>query len=128
MPRLGNTRKFHTLVQCALRGGGLAAKPGRAHGMRGRAVRSAGNQRRQYSPCEVPQPPAQIIQLMRLEHPDPLLYRDGCGAVARTAIDASQWMGLQPALAEVMDVLTQGNHHWARTELRAISQLDWRTC
>jgi hypothetical protein len=128
MRRVENARNIDTLVQCALAGGGLAAKPRRADGMRGRAARPAGSQRQQNNPCEVLQRLAQIIQLMRLDHADAHLYRDGCDILAREAIDASKWTGLQPALAQVMGLVGQGDYHCALTELRAISQPEWHTC
>ncbi len=128
MQRVENTRHIDTVVQCTLAGGGRAAKPRREDGMRDRAVRPAGSRRQQNKPCEILQRLAQIIQLMRLDHADAHLYRDGCDVLVLEAIDASKWSGLRPALAQVMSLVGQGDYHCALTELRAISQPEWHTC
>jgi hypothetical protein len=71
---------------------------------------------------------AQTIQLMRIEHADAHLYRDGCEALARQAVDGSNWTGLEAALEHVMRLVEHGDYHRALSELRTISQPDWRAC
>jgi hypothetical protein len=127
MQQVENTRKIDTLVQRAL-AGAIAAKPGRNAGTHGRTARPAGARRPRSSPCEILQRLAQVIQLMRLDHADAHLYRDGCDVLAEDAVDASKWSGLRPALAQIMNLVGQGDYHCALMELRAISQPEWHTC
>jgi hypothetical protein len=128
MQQVENTRKIDSLVQRALAGGGVTAKPGRDGGTQSRTARPAGSKRLQNNPCEVLQRLAQVIQLMRLDHADAHLYRDGCDVLVQDAVDASKWSGLPPALAQIMSLVGQGDYHCALMELRAISQPEWHTC
>ncbi|MGE0119178.1 MAG: hypothetical protein AB7S71_06845 [Dongiaceae bacterium] len=81
-----------------------------------------------HSPCEILEKLARTIQLMRLGHGDAHLYRNGCDALVQQAIGASKWMGLPPALTQIMRYVEQGDYHWALMELRTISQPEWHTC
>jgi Flagellar protein FlbT len=128
MQQVENTRKIDSLVQRALAGGGVTAKPSRAGGTQCRTARPVGSKRPQNNPCEVLQRLAQVIQLMRLDHADAHLYRDGCDVLVQDAVEASKWSGLPPALAQIMSLVGQGDYHCALMELRAISQPEWHTC
>ena len=128
MQQVENTRKIDNLVQRALAGGAIAAKPGRDGGSHGRAARPAGGRRPSGDPCEILQRLAQVIQLMRLDHADAHFYRDGCDVLVQDAVDASKWSGLPRALAQIMRLVGQGDYHCALMELRAISQPEWHTC
>ncbi len=128
MQQVENTRKVDNLVQRALASGGIAAKPGRDVGTRNHSARPAGSRRSRSNPCEILQRLAQVIQLMRLDHADAHLYRDGCDVLVQDAVDASKWSGLRPALAQIMSLVGQGDYHCALMELRAISQPEWHTC
>lgn len=128
MQQVQNARKIDSLVQRALAGGGVIAKPGRDNGTHGRPARPAGSRRSPNNPCEILQRLAQVIQLMRLDHADAHLYRDGCEVLVQDAVDASKWSGLRPALAQIMSLVGQGDYHCALMELRAISQPEWHTC
>jgi len=127
MQQLENTRKIDILVQRAL-AGGVVAKPGRDGGSHGRTVRPVGARPLESNPCEILQRLAQVIQLMRLDHADAHLYRDGCDVLVQDAVGASKWSGLPPALAQIMNLVGQGDYHCALMELRAISQPEWHTC
>jgi len=126
MQQVGNTRKIESLVQRALAGGSVAPKSGHAGEPYSRPARPAGGV--QNSPSEILQRLAQVIQLMRLDHADAHIYRDGCDILAQDAVDASKWTGLGPALAQIMSLVERGDYHCALTELRAISQPEWHTC
>jgi hypothetical protein len=128
MQQLENTRKIDNLVQRALAGGGIAAKPGREGGSHGRAARPASGRRPSGDPCEILQRLAKVIQLMRLDHADAHFYRDGCVVLVQDAVDASKWSGLPRALAQILNLVEQADYHCALTELRAISQPEWHTC
>src|SRR5580765_3713638 len=128
MQQLENTRKIDNLVQRALAGGGIAAKPGREGGSHGRAARPASGRRPSGDPCEILQRLAKVIQLMRLDHADAHFYRDGCVVLVQDAVDASKWSGLPRALAQIPNLVEQADYHCALTELRAISQPEWHTC
>jgi hypothetical protein len=128
MQQVENTRKIENLVQRALVGGGVAAKPNRDDGAYGRTMRPADDRHLQNSPSEILQRLAQVIQLMRLDHADAHIYRDGCDILAQDAVDASKWSGLRPALTQIMGLVEQGDYHCALMELRAISQPEWHTC
>ena len=80
------------------------------------------------SPCEILDKLARTIQLMRLDHGDAHLYRNGCDTLVQQAIGTSKWMGLPPALTQIMRYVEQGDYHWALMELRTISQPEWHTC
>ena len=108
MQQVENTRKIDSLVQRALAGGGVAAKPGRDGGTQGRTARPAGSRRLQSNPCEILQRLAQVIQLMRLDHADAHFYRDGCDVLVQDAVDASKWSGLPRALAQIMNLVGAG--------------------
>lgn len=71
---------------------------------------------------------ARTIQLMRLDHADAHLYRDGCDALVEQAIDGVDGSGLQPALAQVMNLVKQGDYHWALRELRMLVQQGGHAC
>jgi|SRR5215468_692860 len=124
MQQVENARKIDNLVQRALAGASGAPKPSRD----GRTVRPAVGPRPQNSPSEILQRLAHVIQLMRLDHADAHIYREGCDILAQEAVDASKWTGLRPALAQIMNLVGQGDYHCALTELRAISQPEWHTC
>jgi hypothetical protein len=126
MQQVENTRKIESLVQRALAGGSVAPKPGRAGTPYGRTTRPAGGL--QNSPSEILHRLAQVIQLMRLDHADAHIYRDGCDILVRDAVDASKWTGLRPALTQIMSMVERGDYHCALMELRAISQPEWHTC
>jgi hypothetical protein len=128
MQQVENSRKIDSLVQRALVAGGVIAKPGRDGGAQSRTARPVAGRRQQNNPCEILQRLAQVIQLMRLDHSDAHIYRDGCDALVRDAVDASKWSGLRPALAQIMSLVGQGDYHCALMELRAISQPEWHTC
>ena len=128
MQQVQNSRKIDSLIERALAGGGVAVKPGRDGGTRSRTARPAGGRRLQNNPCEILQRLAQVVQLMRLDHADAHFYRDGCDVLVQEAIDASKWSGLRPALAQIMNLVGQGDYHCALMELRAISQPEWHTC
>jgi hypothetical protein len=55
-------------------------------------------------------------------------YSDGCAVLVQDAVDASKWSGLPRALAQILNLVEQGDYHCALTELRAISQPEWHTC
>src|SRR5919108_2149805 len=97
-----NTRNIDSLTERALAGRGIAAE-------------GTGDVLRRL---------ARTIQLMRLEHTDAHLYRDGCDALVEQAIDRSKWSGLRPALAQIMSRVEQGDYHCALRELRTIAQPD----
>lgn len=126
MQQVENTRKIDSLVQRALTGGG--AKAARDGGTPGRTVRPAAGRPPQNSPSEILQRLAQVIQLMRLDHADAHIYREGCDILAQEAVDASKWSGLRPALTQIMNLVGQGDYHCALMELRAVSQPEWHTC
>ena len=128
MQQLENTRKIDNLVQRALAGGGIAAKPVRDGGSHGRAARPSGGRRPSGDPCEILQRLAKVIQLMRLDHADAHFYRDGCAVLVQDAVEASKWSGLPRALAQILNLVEQADYHCALTELRAISQPEWHTC
>jgi hypothetical protein len=123
MQQVENTRKIESLVQRALAGASVAPKTGSAGAPYSR--RAGGPQN---SPSEILQRLAQVIQLMRLDHADAHIYRDGCDILVRDAVDASKWTGLRPALTQIMGLVERGDYHCALTELRAISQPEWHTC
>src|SRR5262245_15077070 len=125
MQQVQNTRKIDSLVQRALTGAG--AKPGR-DGAHGRTARLPAARPPQNSPSEILQRLAQVIQLMRLDHADAHIYREGCDILAQEAVDASKWSGLRPALTQIMNLVGQGDYHCALMELRAVSQPEWHTC
>jgi hypothetical protein len=127
MQQVENTRKIDILVQRAL-AGGIAAMPGRDAATQGRTARPAGGRRLRSNPSEILQRLAQVVQLMRLDHADAHLYRDGCDVLVEDAVDASKWSGLRPALTQIMKLVGQGDYHCALMELRAISQPEWHTC
>jgi hypothetical protein len=125
MQQIENTRKIDSLVERALAGRVAGAKQAGSAGTMNRPHRShtvAG------STCDMLQRLAQTIQLMRLEHTDAHLYRDGCDALVEQAVGGSKWSGLRPALAQIMGLVEQGDYHWALRELRTISQPEWHTC
>src|SRR5262245_63753470 len=126
MQQVENARKIDSLIQRALAGGSVSAKP--ALGATARSARPVSDRRRQDSGCEILQRLAEVIQLMRLDHADAHLYRDGCDALVQDAVDASKWSGLRPALTQIMKLVGQGDYHCALMELRAISQPEWHTC
>lgn len=126
MQQVQNRRKIESLVQRALADGGAAATPSREGGAYGRTVRPASHL--QSSPTEILQRLAQVVQLMRLDHADAHVYRDGCDILAQEAVDASKWSGLRPALAQIMRLIEMGDYHCALMELRAITQPEWHTC
>jgi hypothetical protein len=128
MQQVENTRKIDILVQRALAGSGIAAKPGRDGSTHNRTARPAGTRRLHNNPCEILRRLAQVIQLMRLDHADAHIYRDGCDVLVQDAVDASKWSGLRPALAQILGLVGQGDYHCALMELRAISQPEWHTC
>ena len=126
MQQVENTRKIESLVQRALAGASVAPKPGRAGAPYGGTKRpTLGSQN---SPSEILQRLAQVIQLMRLDHADAHIYRDGCDLLVQDAVDASKWTGLRPALTQIMSLVGRGDYHCALQELRAISQPEWHTC
>jgi hypothetical protein len=118
MQQIENTQKIDSLVERALAGRGAGAEPIRAD--HGPTV--------SVSPCDILRRLGQTIQLMRLDHTDAHLYRDGCDALVEQAVSGSQRSGLQPALAQVMRLVEQADYHWALRELRTISQQEWHTC
>lgn len=126
MQQVENKRKIESLAQRALAGGGVVAKPSRDGGAYGRTMRPTGHS--QNSPTEILQRLAHVVQLMRLDHADAHIYRDGCDILAQEAVDASKWSGLRPALAQIMRLVEMGDYHCALMELRAITQPEWHTC
>jgi len=128
MRQAENGRRIDSLVQRALAGGAIAAKPGREDGAHARTAQTAVEQHAQSGPFEILQRLAQVIQLMRLDHADAHIYRDGCDILAQEAADASTWSGLRPALTQILGLVAQGDYHCALMELRAISQPEWHTC
>jgi Flagellar protein FlbT len=128
MQQIDNTRKIDSLVERALAGRVVGAKPAGNAGMIDRAPRPHHRPTGSGSPCDILQRLAQTIQLMRLEHADAHLYRNGCDALVAQAIDGSKWSGLRPALTQIMCLVEQGDYHWALRELRTISQPEWHTC
>jgi hypothetical protein len=128
MQQVENAKKIDSLIQRALAGGSVAARPNRDAGIHSRAVRPAGSRRRHDNPCAILQRLAQVIQLMRLDHADAHIYRDGCDVLAQDAVNASKWSGLRPALAQIMNLVGKGDYHCALLELRAISQPEWHIC
>lgn len=128
MQQFENARKIDALVERALAVRGIGAKETRDAGVMNRAPRANHRSAGPSSPCDTLQRLAQTIQLMRLEHTDAHLYRDGCDALVERAIDGSKWSGLRPALAQIMRLVEQGDYHWALRELRTISQPEWHTC
>jgi hypothetical protein len=125
MQQVENTRKIDSLVQRALTGGSVGAKAGRDGG---RTARPVTGRPPQNSPSEILQRLAQVIQLMRLDHADAHIYREGCDILAQEAVDASRWSGLRPALTQILNLVGQGDYHCALMELRAVSQPEWHTC
>jgi hypothetical protein len=125
MQQVENTRKIDGLVQRALTSGSVGARPGRDGG---RTARPAAGRPPQNSPSEILQRLAQVIQLMRLDHADAHIYREGCDILAQEAVDASKWSGLRPALTQILNLVGQGDYHCALMELRAVSQPEWHTC
>src|SRR5215468_4280574 len=128
MQQAENGRRIDNLVQRALAGGAIGAKPGLESGAHDRTVRPTIEQHAQSGPSLILQRLAQVIQLMRLDHADAHIYREGCDLLAQEAVDASKWSGLRPALTQIMNLVGQGDYHCALTELRAISQPEWHTC
>jgi hypothetical protein len=128
MQQAENTRKIDILVRRALAGGGIAAKPGRDGSPHSRTTRPAGTRRHPNNPSAILQRLAHVIQLMRLDHADAHIYRDGCDVLVQDAVDASKWSGLRPALTQIMSLVGQGDYRCALMELRAISQPEWHTC
>ena len=126
MQQVENTKKIESPVQRALAGGSVAPKSPRAGGTQDRTTRPARGL--QNSPSEILQRLAQVIQLMRLDHADAHIYRDGCDILVQDAVDASKWSGLRLALTQIMSLVEQGDYHCALMELRAISQPEWHTC
>src|SRR5262245_8645468 len=126
MQQVENTRKIESLVQRALAGASGAPKPVRAGAPYGGTTRpTLGSQN---TPSEILQRLARVIQLMRLDHADAHIYRDGCDLLVQDAVGASKWKGLRPALTQIMSLVERGDYHCALTELRAISQPEWHTC
>ena len=126
MRQAENGRRIDSLVQRALAGGSVAPKPARTGVPCGGTTRpTLGSQN---SPSEILQRLAQVIQLMRLDHADAHIYRDGCDLLVQDAVGASKWKGLRPALTQIMSLVERGDYHCALTELRAISQPEWHTC
>jgi hypothetical protein len=97
-----NTRKIDSLAERALAGRGIGAQ----------------------ATGDVLHRLARTIQLMRLEHTDAHLYRDGCDALVEQAIDGANGSGLRTALAQIMSLVEQGDYHWALRELRTIVQAE----
>ncbi len=127
MQQFGDMRIPGTLARRALAGRGIPA----GKTPEGEAVSEAPDRRTPalpIDPCGILKRLAQTIRLMRLDHGDAHLYRNGCDALVRQAIDASKWSGLRPALAQIMRLVEQGDYHWALIELRTISQPEWHTC
>lgn len=71
---------------------------------------------------------AKTIQLMRLDHVDAHLYRNGCQALVRSALEESTASELEVALTDVMRHVEDGDYHWALMELRALTQLERVAC
>ena len=71
---------------------------------------------------------AKTIQLMRLDHVDAHLYRSGCDALVRSALEESTASALEVALTDVMRHVEDGDYHWALMELRALTQLERAAC
>lgn len=71
---------------------------------------------------------AKTIQLMRLDHVDAHLYRNGCDALVRSALEGSTASELEVALTDVMRHVEDGDYHWALMELRALTQLERAAC
>jgi hypothetical protein len=128
MQQAENGRRIHTLGHRALASGGIAAQPGRDGGPHARPGHAPSERHPQSGPFEILQRLAQVIQLMRLDHADAHVYREGCNILAREAVDASAWSGLGPALEQILSLVAQGDYHCALMELRAISQPEWHTC
>jgi hypothetical protein len=101
-----NTREIDSLAQHALADGGLGAQA------TGDVLHRLGR----------------TIQLMRLEHADAHLYRDGCDALVEQAIDGADGSGLRPALAQIMSLVERGDYHWALKELRMLAQPAGHAC
>jgi hypothetical protein len=118
MRQIENTQKIDSLAERALAGRGVGSEPALPHHRPAVSV----------SPCDILRRLGQTIQLMRLDHTDAHLYRDGCDALVEQAVSGSQRSGLQPALAQVMRLVEQADYHWALRELRMISQQEWHTC
>jgi hypothetical protein len=128
MQQAENGRRINTLVQRALASGGIAAQPGRSGNAHARPGQAPSERHPQSGPSEILQRLAQVIQLMRFDHADAHVYREGCDILAREAVDASAWTGLRPALEQILRLVAQGDYHCALMELRAISQPEWHTC
>jgi len=128
MQQAENGRRIDNLVQRVLAGGAIGAKPGLENGTHGRTVHPTVERHAQNGPSLILQRLAQVIQLMRLDHADAHIYREGCDILAREAADASTWSGLRPALARIINLVAQGDYHYALVEPRAISQPEWHTC
>lgn len=71
---------------------------------------------------------AKTIQLMRLDHADAHLYRDGCDALVQTAVQGSAASELEVALTDVMRHVENGDYHWALQELRVLNHWEPLAC
>lgn len=71
---------------------------------------------------------AKTIQLMRLDHVDAHLYRNGCDALVQNALRESTASELEVALTDVMRHVEDGDYHWALMELRALAQMEALAC
>jgi hypothetical protein len=123
MQQVESTRKIDSLVQRALAGGGVTAKPSRDGGTQSQTAR-----RRAASALRTIRARswrlAQVIQLMRLDHADAHLYRDGCDVLVRTRSTLPGGRDCGRAGAN-HGLVGQGDYHCALMELRAISQPEW---
>lgn len=79
-------------------------------------------------PREVLSRLAKTIQLMRLDHVDAHLYRNGCDELVRSALQQSTASELEIALTDVMRHVEDGDYHWALMELRALTQMERIAC
>lgn len=122
MQLLQDRRALDLRLQRALAGRGLEAK------MSEDDATAPIGQARPNDPCAILRRLAQTIQLMRLDHTDAHLYRNGCDALVMQAVEASTWSGLAAALAHVTDMLEQGDYHNALMALRTVSLQDWHAC